>query len=203
MRVMSDKYIIKNKKTIIKGIQEFLDNPRTYDYETFTKTRELVLRDSNQAARFAYEFLGKEAYEKFMDKALPFEPYFYEKNTEDKEALKETISKVAMAVRVKKGNLIDIVDVGCRNLYQYLSMVRQLSYKYKTIPTSAYVENCEYLKNVISFDNDDVTATTEISGADAKAVDEILESRGLKINGITRSAAYSYLKRTNTKKETR
>ena len=203
MREMSERFILKNKKTIAKGIQDFLDNTRNYDYESFVKTKELVIRDVNQAAKFAYEHLGKEVYEQFMDKALPFESYFYQDSGKEKEELKERISKVALGVKHKTANLIDIIDVGCRNLYQYIAMVRQLSYKYKMLPATAYIENAEYLRVVGNYNEDVVNGTTEIQGFDEAAILEVLKSRGLKDNGITRRAAFYYLKRTNQNKPAR
>lgn len=193
--MVSDKFVVKYKESIIKGINDFLASSKFYDYESYIKCKERTIKDVKQAALFAYKYMNKDVYKQFMDKALPFEPYFDGSNLEEKEALKTRISKLADAVRLRKANLIDILDNGITNLHQYLAMVRQLAYKYKSVPESAYLANSEYLRNVFEYDKENFGGTVSYDKEDEEKVEALLVSKNIKINAITKGAAFKYLKK--------
>lgn len=199
----TERYILKHKKTITQGILDFLESDRHYEYEVFVKTRELTLKDVREAAEFARKYMGKDIYKNFMEKALPFEQYEGCDHNEEKEPLKERVSKLAVDIRWGRANLIDILDNGFSNFYQYLAMVRQLAYKYKVISATAYLENSEYLKLVSDYSKDNVTSSASYLLEDEVAISKIIESRGLKPNAITKSAAYHYAKRQVEKNKQR
>lgn len=198
--MVNEGYMLRHRKTIEEGINDYLANEKIFDYEILMKSKNQVLKDVRQAAFYAYKYMGKDTYVKFMKKALPFEPYFDGSNAQEKEEYKEKMTKLAMAIKERKGNLIDILDAGITNLYHYMLMVKQLAFKYKTIPASAYVVNAEYLKSVANYNNPNESSTVTFSKnsvEDEKRIDEILNTRGLRANGITRTAAQHYCKRNN------
>ena len=86
----------------------------------FVKTKELTLKDVRDAAEFARKYMGKDVYKQFMEKAMPFEQYEGCNHNEDKEPLKERVANLATDVRWGRANLIDILDNGFYNFYQYL-----------------------------------------------------------------------------------
>ena len=196
--MVGENYILRNKKAISEGIEAYLASEKFFDYESFIKTREHTLKDVKQAAAFAYKYLGETKYCQFMEKALPFEPYFDGSNIVEKEELKKKVSELAVNVKLRKANLIDIIDCGFTNLHQYLAMVKQLAFLYRCVPSSTYITNSEYLNAVARYDQKDLkdTITFEKIGEETeKEIAEVIASRGLLTNAITEAAAYYYLKR--------
>lgn len=195
VEMVKDEFIRKNMKIITESIDAFLTSETHFDYEMYMKSKPKTLKDVVQAAIFVYKYMGKEKYLHFMEKALPFEPYFDGSNIEEKEKFKQNVAKVVDNIRLKKANLIDILDSGVTNLYQYCAMVRQLVYKYKAVPVGAYLSNLEYARSVLLYDREGQGGTVEYGEEDEANVAKILESRSLKVNAITKGAAYRYAKR--------
>ena len=201
-----EQFIEKHRSLVIRCVNEYLDS-HIYDYPYFTKTREYTTtKHMPQLLAFVYKNFPIETYKKFHDKAAPFEPYLDVDDSLEKEAFKRKMAKLATDVRDNKANLIEILDSGITDISQYVYMVKLLTYEYRMLSPSIFMNNYDYSETIEKYKDGVANSTVEFADITPQleqAMKETLESRNLSANSVTLTAAHAYCKRKLQSAKTR
>lgn len=177
-------------------IREYLANDDVYDFLKFAEAKigkhMQQIHTLDEWADFVKEHLSEDAKKKFVKKAFPFK----NEDGSENEELKNKLHKIAYRIFQRSAGLIEVIDEVTPNMNEFIYMLKQLRFVYKTIPSYVYNEAVKFYSKVSRY-HKETRFDTSISMTPQQSAElhKVIEERGIPLNNTTYYEAYKYLVR--------
>jgi len=188
---------VESKEKIMEILTKYMERENLHDFKTYAVNQGIYgMHKMEKWVEFAKENLSKEEFARFYSRIHPLEPSLIKDDTKAKEELKKRVVTLANDI---PGGIVTIFDVFDRitpSLFEYMTMLRECTYKYKILSQSVYKAASQWFEERTSYCKPLKLGSKFINLTDEeeKGLHEFIEEYGLPVNDITYRDAYYYHK---------
>lgn len=173
-------------------IFKYLEVDNFYSYMDWVKTNGHVFFTTLEKwIEFARDNLSKEEAHQFVSKAAPLLP-FDANEVKEKEELTAKVVEMAKKVSNKDATIYDIKDEVSPSLTQFITMVKEATFRLKLVSKSDFRRILDYYWDVKNYKkyNSITISYPDLKDDEVKKVKEFMDSYNVPANNITFKEAY-------------
>ena len=186
-----------DSKEVLAIIAKYMEKDNIHDFKTYAISQGVYgMNKLEKWEDFAKENLSAEEFARFYARIHPLEPSLLKNDAKEKEELKRRVVSLTNDIPGGIVTLFDVIDRITPSLFEYMTMIRECTYKYKIISPSVYSAAIQWFDARTSYAKPLKLGSKflHLTDEEEKGLHEFIEEYGLPVNDVTYRDAYYYHK---------